>query len=343
MTRGNARRAPFFMLGCLLITSLTLAVRHLWSLLTLLLVDICIMDCNDSTFSLPQLLSPLQEYAPDWLGNVPAGEEITVAFSTTMDHTANEVLSGVTGAGSAAQDWRTVPSEAQHHTVIFLFVALALSEILALITYKLLYVTMEWYAINAIPGELLIESYGNDSSGNGSESENHQMYDAFFFPYWPYEDRNSNNQHIVRSQKEKKINRCLKCYRVDHASPSYKVEKRLMDLALFPMTCDNGCSSSSSIEKSSDENIDLRQSNRREMDEKNSSCSICLADYGKGDIVCAARIDTVCPHIFHKACIYQWLTHGRDNDSCPCCRKPLLQNPAKMHQEDRYQIELHQP
>jgi len=44
-------------------------------------------------------------------------------------------------------------------------------------------------------------------------------------------------------------------------------------------------------------------------------CLICLADYETSDEV--RRLDK-CKHVYHRECIDEWLTTGRN--SCPMCR-----------------------
>jgi len=60
-------------------------------------------------------------------------------------------------------------------------------------------------------------------------------------------------------------------------------------------------------------------------------CLVCLCDFEKND---ECRQLNKCKHVFHKPCIDQWLTTGRN--SCPLCRgegvkekeKPQEQPPA---------------
>jgi hypothetical protein len=52
------------------------------------------------------------------------------------------------------------------------------------------------------------------------------------------------------------------------------------------------------------------------------TCAICLEPYAEHDDVSYARHQQ-CAHVFHAACILQWLEDaGRDD--CPCCREPYL-------------------
>lgn len=44
-------------------------------------------------------------------------------------------------------------------------------------------------------------------------------------------------------------------------------------------------------------------------------CQVCLSDYELGEIY---RRLKVCGHVFHRECIDEWLTTGRNN--CPLCR-----------------------
>ncbi|CAJ1956847.1 unnamed protein product [Cylindrotheca closterium] len=49
-------------------------------------------------------------------------------------------------------------------------------------------------------------------------------------------------------------------------------------------------------------------------------CSICLECYKPGEAICVAKADT-CNHVFHKACLVEWL---KNHDCCPLCRVNLL-------------------
>ena len=51
-------------------------------------------------------------------------------------------------------------------------------------------------------------------------------------------------------------------------------------------------------------------------------CSICIADYAE-DRMCSTL---PCGHVFHRACIAQWLRSGRmAGADCPLCKEPILQ------------------
>jgi hypothetical protein len=52
----------------------------------------------------------------------------------------------------------------------------------------------------------------------------------------------------------------------------------------------------------------------------NPTCDICLMEYQIGDEVTISR-NPDCLHIFHKACIIEWL---RKRQTCPCCRRNYL-------------------
>mmetsp|Transcript_16978 Transcript_16978/g.23300 ORF Transcript_16978/g.23300 Transcript_16978/m.23300 type:complete len:290 (-) Transcript_16978:311-1180(-) len=49
-----------------------------------------------------------------------------------------------------------------------------------------------------------------------------------------------------------------------------------------------------------------------------STCAICINDYGQEDIVMHG---TSCQHIFHKECLLEWLDK---HDVCPTCRKDMM-------------------
>jgi hypothetical protein len=53
-------------------------------------------------------------------------------------------------------------------------------------------------------------------------------------------------------------------------------------------------------------------------------CAICLASYATGNVVVWSS-NAGCPHVFHEACLMDWLTHSQqDGTSCPCCRQSFL-------------------
>merc|ERR1712176_1016940 len=51
-------------------------------------------------------------------------------------------------------------------------------------------------------------------------------------------------------------------------------------------------------------------------------CAICLDEFKPGDTVVRGKKDCCKSNKFHKACIHKWL---RLNNSCPCCRSPMLE------------------
>lgn len=60
-----------------------------------------------------------------------------------------------------------------------------------------------------------------------------------------------------------------------------------------------------------------------------SCCSICLEEFKAEDTVISGRKTCCKSNIFHDECIQHWL---RINDSCPCCRTPML---VAEHETDR--------
>lgn len=55
---------------------------------------------------------------------------------------------------------------------------------------------------------------------------------------------------------------------------------------------------------------------------KGNCCSICLDEFQPGDAVVSGRRECCKSNLFHEECIKTWL---RINDSCPCCRSPMLE------------------
>jgi len=48
------------------------------------------------------------------------------------------------------------------------------------------------------------------------------------------------------------------------------------------------------------------------------TCAICLDEYRGDQVVISTER---CPHVFHRDCILEWL---KNNDTCPCCRVPVI-------------------
>jgi hypothetical protein len=59
---------------------------------------------------------------------------------------------------------------------------------------------------------------------------------------------------------------------------------------------------------------------RREISD---SCAVCISLYRAGDKVVWSS-NPACKHIFHSACIEEWLRKERSYLRCPCCRHPFL-------------------
>jgi hypothetical protein len=53
-------------------------------------------------------------------------------------------------------------------------------------------------------------------------------------------------------------------------------------------------------------------------DHLDSTCAICLSEYKASQ----KASELPCKHLFHKSCLWPWLKQA---DSCPVCRKPILQ------------------
>jgi E3 ubiquitin-protein ligase ATL7/58/59 len=54
-----------------------------------------------------------------------------------------------------------------------------------------------------------------------------------------------------------------------------------------------------------------------------NQCVVCLGDYQKNETL---QQLPVCSHIFHKACVDEWLAN---NSTCPLCRMSLLVFPTQ--------------
>jgi hypothetical protein len=60
--------------------------------------------------------------------------------------------------------------------------------------------------------------------------------------------------------------------------------------------------------------------------QRETKCSICLEEFSRGETVC----ELPCKHIFHDACVREWL---RREATCPVCRKVL--GPSPRQSEER--------
>lgn len=99
-----------------------------------------------------------------------------------------------------------------------------------------------------------------------------------------------------------------------HPNPSttkkatYSVRRTKSDLVL-PERPKHGDDADDALSMSSDDD-----------DDKYPTCAICLVEYQDGDEICWAA-NKHCNHVFHKACITQWLLR---HEECPCCRTHFL-------------------
>ncbi|KAI2496617.1 Ferric reductase like transmembrane component [Fragilaria crotonensis] len=59
---------------------------------------------------------------------------------------------------------------------------------------------------------------------------------------------------------------------------------------------------------------------RREISD---SCAVCISLYRPADKVVWSS-NPECKHVFHSACIEEWLRKERSHLRCPCCRHPFL-------------------
>ena len=51
------------------------------------------------------------------------------------------------------------------------------------------------------------------------------------------------------------------------------------------------------------------------------TCSICLEDFKDDAMI--VQLECSKFHIFHVACLENYLRNGRNVDQCPLCRKPI--------------------
>lgn len=54
----------------------------------------------------------------------------------------------------------------------------------------------------------------------------------------------------------------------------------------------------------------------------NSTCAICLCNYGEGQSIVWSS-NRMCIHVFHHDCMKQWIEKRADGD-CPCCRRQFV-------------------
>lgn len=68
------------------------------------------------------------------------------------------------------------------------------------------------------------------------------------------------------------------------------------------------------------ERLLLSDGERREISD---TCAICINLYQAGEKVVWSS-NPQCKHVFHAACIEQWLLKERSHCMCPCCRQPFI-------------------
>ena len=64
----------------------------------------------------------------------------------------------------------------------------------------------------------------------------------------------------------------------------------------------------------------------QDVKEEDATCSVCLAEYEAGDKLCTLPL---CGHVFHRACIDEWLV---SHQTCPLCRVCLAAHPQPEQQ-----------
>lgn len=60
-----------------------------------------------------------------------------------------------------------------------------------------------------------------------------------------------------------------------------------------------------------------------EISSEHEKCAVCMEEFQPGDRV---RPLPKCAHVFHAACLEQWILTGasREATKCPMCRRPAL-------------------
>ncbi|XBH95255.1 hypothetical protein VPH35_085848 [Triticum aestivum] len=66
---------------------------------------------------------------------------------------------------------------------------------------------------------------------------------------------------------------------------------------------------------------EARRSKNRKLGTTCTCCSVCLDNYGDGDVL---RMLPDCGHLFHRECVDPWL---RKHPTCPVCRTSPLPSP----------------
>jgi len=226
--------------GSIMVSASSVAAQHLWSLYGL------IMEGQTNCHCFRDLFSP-----------IPGTEKIVAAMSA-MNSSFSAGVTEATFRINTHTNTDPTSSAAQYHALVVLVIALTISEVLALLTYKVLNLCMDWYTM--LP---------NVSTNEQDDQNTNSDYDAYYFPYWPpywQEDERDRRLRKNPAKRIAKIKMCLNTYKL----VEYKTTKSLMlcpcpDITVVP-----------------DTNIPRRTENLNGIKlKRDDSCAICLNDYGK--------------------------------------------------------------
>ncbi|CAJ1956861.1 unnamed protein product [Cylindrotheca closterium] len=148
----------------------------------------------------------------------------------------------------------------------------------------------------------------NNTSSQGltEEERNHSRYEVFLTKFYfqtVLPDKSNITANSLRSSASKPI--------IDEEHPSEAHHHNKDD--------DDASAVFNSSRPTSHSSLSQRLSSWRRPSSKDECC-ICLECYVVGETICASKTNE-CNHVFHEACINQWL---KNNDKCPLCRVELL-------------------
>lgn len=102
-----------------------------------------------------------------------------------------------------------------------------------------------------------------------------------------------------------------------------KQERILILERIFFNATKNYDSSDFNNRNNEDDDTDLEENNNsRTLEESHITCAICLNEYAQGEKIITGKSGN-CHHMFHHACLLEWLGDQR-KDICPCCRVEMF-------------------